>query len=120
MKTIILSIGGILIAVNLLFGMLLSVYGSFNMWFNTIVIAATTIMLYLVQTLSLKDAFRISLTVLLPITGCIKLLLGLVSPEHVEDNWCVICCVVITICEVVMLMAVHKVSHLSLKAGNAT
>lgn len=110
MKSTILSIGGILIVTNLLFGLLISAYSSFNMWFNTIMIAITTILLFLVQTITLKDAFKVSLTILLPITGVVKLLLGFVSPEHFEDNWCVICCVLLAIFEIIMILVVNKVS----------
>ena len=110
MKSTILSIGGILIAVNLLFGLLLSAYAPFNMWFNTIVIAVTTIMLFLVQVISLKDAFKVSLTILLPISFFIKIVMGCLSPERIEDNWCVIVCLLITLVEALMIMVVSRTS----------
>lgn len=110
MKSTILSIGGILIAVNLLFGLLLSAYAPFNMWFNTIVIAVTTIMLFLIQVISLKDAFKVSLTILLPISFFIKLVMGCLSPERIEDNWCVIVCLLITLVEALIIMVVSRTS----------
>ncbi|MCQ2245408.1 MAG: hypothetical protein MJZ69_01305 [Bacteroidaceae bacterium] len=110
MKSTILSIGGILIVTNVLFGILLSAYGIFNMWFNTIMIAITTIMLFLVQANSLKDAFKVSLTILLPISCFMKFVLGCISPERLEDNWCVIVCMFITIVEVLMIMIISKTS----------
>lgn len=110
MKSTILSIGGILIAVNLFLGMLLSAYGSFNMWFNTIVIAVSTVMLFLVQVMILKDAFKVSLTILLPISCLIKLILGCLSPDRIEDNWCVIVCLLFTIAEILMIIVVSRTS----------
>lgn len=110
MKSTILSIGGILIAVNLFLGMLLSAYGSFNMWFNTIVIAVSTVMLFLVQVMKLKDAFKVSLTILLPISCFIKLIFGCISPNRIEDNWCIVVCVIGTIAEILMIMIFSRTS----------
>lgn len=105
-----LIIGGLIITVNILFGVLLSAYSPYNMWFNTAMIAITTIMLYLVQSVHLKDAFKVSLTILLPISGFLKFLLGLFAPSRFEDNWCVIVCTLITVFEIIVLLAVLKTS----------
>ena len=110
MKSTILSVGAVLIAVNLLFGLLLSAYDPFNMWFNTTIIVITVVLLLLVQTLQFKDALKVSLTILLPISCLIKLLLGSFAPEHFEDNWCVIICGLITIIEILMIIIVNKIS----------
>lgn len=110
MKSISLIVGGILVAVNLLFGLLLSSYSSFNMWFTTVVLILTTAFVYVVNTTCISDAAKVAFSILLPLSGGIKLVLGIVSPEQIEDNWCVIGCVVLTVIEIVMIIAYRKVA----------
>lgn len=110
MKSIILSIGGILFVANLLFGLLLSVYAPFNMWYNTIVITISTVMILLVQTITIKEAYKVSLSISLPISCFIKLILGCLSPERIEDNWCIIICLLVTIVEVLLIIIVSRTS----------
>lgn len=110
MKSISLIVGGILVAVNLLFGLLLSSYSSFNMWFTTVVLILTTIFVYVVNATRINDAAKVAFSILLPLSGGIKLVLGIVSPERIEDNWCVIGCVVLTGIEIVMIVAYRKVA----------
>ena len=110
MKNLILIIGTILIATNILAGWLLSCYSSFNMWFATVVILITSALLYCVHISHIKDAFKVSLTILLPIMGLIKLLLGVFSPNHIQDNWCVIVCIIISLLEILILVIIDKTS----------
>lgn len=110
MKSISLIVGGILVAVNLLFGLLLSSYSSFNMWFITVVLILTTAFVYVVNATRISEAAKVAFSILLPLSGGIKLVLGIVSPERIEDNWCVIGCVVLTVIEIVMIVAYRKVA----------
>lgn len=109
MKNLTLTIGCILIAMNLVVGLLLSSYDSFNMWFNTVIMIVTTAMIYCINTVSLKDAVKASMTILCSISGFVKLILGAIAPEHLEDNWCVIVCVFITVFELILLLIYNKV-----------
>lgn len=110
MKSISLIVGGILVAVNLLFGLLLSSYSSFNLWFTMVVLILTTAFVYVVNATHISDAAKVAFSILLPLSGGIKLVLGIVSPERIEDNWCVIGCVVLTVIEIVMIVAYRKVA----------
>lgn len=110
MKSISLIVGGILVAVNLLFGLLLSSYSLFNMWFTTVVLILTTIFVYVVNATRISDAAKVSFSILLPLAGIIKLVMAIASPERIEDNWCVIGCVILTVIEIVMIVAYRKVA----------
>lgn len=80
------------------------------MWFTTVVLILTTMLVYLVSVIRISSAAKVSFSILLPLSGGIKLVLGIVSPERIEDNWCVIGCVVLTVIEIVMIVAYRKVA----------
>ena len=79
-------IAAILLAVNLLAGMLLSAYEPFNICFTSIVIIVTTVLICLLDTIRLKTAFAISLCALFLVGGFAGFVLGCVSPSQIEDN----------------------------------
>ena len=111
MKSTILIIGGLLIVVNILFGLMLTVYAPFNMWMNTAIIAVTTALMFIVNALQIKDAFKVALTIFLPISGLVKLILCFFSPERLVDNWCVIVLVIITVIETITCFIMYKTSQ---------
>ena len=110
MKNITLIAGIILLVVNLLFGSILSSYPSFNMWLNCGVIVATTALLYLLRTITLKDGFYISLYMLFGILGFIAFILGLYAPQQYTDNWYLITIILIVAFEAIVLSVTHIVS----------
>lgn len=105
MKTKILTISGIMIATNLLIGLLLSVYSAFNLLFTTVMLLLSAVLVYTVNSIRVSDAIKVSFTLLLCLSGFIKFALGLFAPEYLQDNWCLIACVVITVFEFIMLVA---------------
>lgn len=90
MKKLTIIIATILLAVNLLAGLLLSAYEPFNICFTSIVIIATTILICLLDTIRLKTAFAISLSGLFLVGGLAGFILGCVSPSQIQDNGCII------------------------------
>ena len=86
MKNITLTIGGALLLVNLLIGLLLSVYPLFNICFISMVIIITTLLLYLICSVKLKDGFIIGLYVLISFLGFVELILGIMSYDSIQDN----------------------------------
>ena len=111
MKSTILTIGGILVAVNLMFGLLLSSYNAFNVGFTTVALILTITLIYVVHTVRLSDAAKVAFTILLPVSGFFKFVLGIISPARIEDNWCMIGCVLLTVIEVVIVFCYHKLHH---------
>jgi hypothetical protein len=110
MKNITLIIGIILFLANLLFGLILSAYPTFNMGLNCGVIAATTALLYTLRVITLKDGFYISLSMLFGMFGFIEFILGLFAPQQFENNWYLIAIILIVVIEAVILTVTHIVS----------
>lgn len=110
MKSITLIIGSILIVTNLLFGLLLSSYSAFNLYFTTGVLILTTALVYTVHSTRLSDATKVAFTILLPLLGFFKLILGIIAPEHIQDNWCLIACIILTVFELIMLFTYSKIT----------
>lgn len=108
MKSITLIIGGILIVVNLILGLLLSSYNSFNVGFTTVALIMTTALIYVVHAVRMSDAAKVAFTILLPVSGFVKLVLGIISPVRIEDNWCVIGSVLLTVIELVIVFCYYK------------
>ena len=81
------------------------------MWFNTIVLVLTTLFIQIVHSVKLLDAVKVSLTILFVVSGLLKLLLGTIAPEHIQNNWCVIVCMLLSVFEIIMTLIYHKVSH---------
>ena len=110
MKNITLITGIIILTSNLLFGSILSSYPTFNMWLNCGVIAVTTVLLYLIGQITLKDGFKISLTFLFGFLGFIEFILGLFTPQRYTDNWYLITIILILVFEAIILTLTHITS----------
>lgn len=110
MKNTTLIIGVILLAANLLFGSILSFYPTFNMLLNCGVIAATTLLLYSLRCITLKDGFYISLSMLFGIFGIIEFILGLFAPQRYENNWYLIAIILIVVIKAIILTITNIIS----------
>ena len=108
MKSKIIAVGGALIAMNLLIGLLLSFYGAFNLWFSTLVLLLGTALVYGVNSIRINDAAKVSLIMLFTISCFVKFILGLIAPKQLQNNWCLVACIVITAFEVLILVVYHK------------
>lgn len=111
MKKLTVIIAAILLAVNLLAGLLLSAYEPFNICFTSIVIIATTILICLLDTIRLKTAFAISLSGLFLVGGLAGFILGCVSPSQIEDNGCIIAAVLGFAVEIAILLICNFTSQ---------
>ncbi len=110
MKTVILTTGAILFAMNGLFGMLLSCYDYFNLIFTSIVIATTTLLLYMICSIQIKDGFIPGLGFIIALFGFIGYILGLVSHDEVQDNVYIIAWIALMAIEVIILIMCHITS----------
>lgn len=111
MKNIIILSCLVLLVVNLLFGAILSFYGGFNVVLSSMVIVATGILLYLTDTIHLKDGYKISLMLLFTIAGALELILSLFAPNQVVDNWWLILVIGLLAVEVIILIITNTVSN---------
>ena len=99
MKKGLLIFGIILLISNILIGLIVSSYETFNVCLTSVVIIATTLLLGWLSASNLKDAFKISLTVLFSFLGLVEFVLGLVAPSQFEDNWYLVVIIVLIIIE---------------------
>lgn len=86
MKNNILLIGVVLTFLNTIIGIVLSDYSNFNMVFADVSILATSGLVYYLFHSSFADGFKIGFTVLFAITGLIRFVCSILSPEHFLDN----------------------------------
>lgn len=113
MKNLILVIGIICFVANLLLGLIISSYSPFNIWLNSSVIAINTGLMYAIATSSVKDGFKISLSILFPLCGLIEYFLGLFATNTFENNWFLIIAVIILFIESILYAIVYGISHIN-------
>lgn len=110
MKKITLIIGGILLLTNILTGLVITSYQSFNVFVTSIVIITTTFLVYLLKCLALKDAFYISLTTIFSIIGLTAFSLGIFTPQRFVNNWYLIVIFLLMAFEGITLLIVNQIS----------
>ncbi len=115
MKKIILLSGLVLLLMNLLFGLIISFFDGFNVMISSIVIVITTLLLYLITIIQLKDGYKISLSLLFLITGVIEYALSLFAPCQIVNNWWLIIIILVITLEVIILVVTNTITK---KANN--
>lgn len=109
-KTILFATLAVL-AVNILAGLLLSGYHTFNVLATSLVIALTTTLMYITECITMKDAFRVSLPFAFAFLGLVIFLLMLFSKPQLQDNWHVIISLIIFLVEVIVVNVTHRISR---------
>lgn len=112
MKNVTLISGVILLIVNLLLGLVISAYDSFNVGVNCCVIALTTVLVYSLKVIRLKDAFVASFTILFFLMGLVEFVLGLFAGSKLEDNWWLALIIISMAFELIALLIATTVSKL--------
>lgn len=110
MRKITFAIGGTLFLTNLIIGLLVTAYAPFNLGFTSTVIVVTTYLLYLTESLNLKDGFVIGLYSLYLFLGFVELILGIVSKDSIQDNFCVVVAIILLALQIISLVACKVVS----------
>ena len=109
-KTILFATLAVLF-VNILAGLLLSSYHTFNMLATSLVIVFTTTLMYITESITMKDAFRVSLPFAFAFLGLVMFLLMLFSKPQLQDNWHVIISLIIFLVEVIVVNVTHRISR---------
>ncbi len=104
-------IGGLALLFNVLLGLLLSHYDYFNMGVNCGIIALNTALLFCVYAFNLRNAFRISFSFLFVLLSIIEIVLGCVMPPKLQDNGCMIACIVLIFFEIILLIVTYFLSN---------
>ncbi len=102
----ILSVGALLLSINIIVGLLLSAYPFFNVCLNSIIIIVFTLMLLSLHKINLRDAFKVSLTFVIAFVGMIEYIIGFLSKSEFADNYVIITDVILcTICVLLIMIA---------------
>lgn len=109
-KTILFATLAVLV-VNILAGLLLSGYHTFNVLATSLVIVLTTTLMYITECITMKDAFRVSLPFVFAFLGLVMFLLMLFSKSQLQDNWRVIVSLIIILVEVIVVYVTHRISR---------
>ena len=110
MKNLTLIIGGIALTLNLLFGFLLSGFEPFNVGFTSIVIVLTTLLIFLLRIVPMKDGYVIGLGFLFLLLGIVEYILGLVSQLEITDNGYVIASIILLAFQTGILLICSSIS----------
>ena len=86
MKNSPLVLGGLLVIINTLAGLVLSSYNPFNIVMGDVSVILSTALIYGTYRSSMVDGFKIGFTVLFAITGLVRFICSVVSPEQLKDN----------------------------------
>jgi hypothetical protein len=111
MKRLIILTTIILLAVNGLLGLILTVYLPANIYLNSAVILLSGIVLWMVSSTHLKDAFKISLTSLFAVVGGIEYILGFFAPSEWSNNWFAILVIVVLAIEIIIVLLTNFVTN---------
>jgi CDP-diglyceride synthetase len=87
MKNNFLVIGGLLVLINTATGLVFSSYDQFNLIFTDFSIILTTLSIWLAYKIQMSDGFKIGFTLLFAITGLLRFIFALLSPDQIKDNF---------------------------------
>ena len=110
MKKIIILSSCVLLVANLLLGAIISYYGGYNLAVSSVVIVATCLLLYLTDTIHLKDGYKISMLFLFTFVGVLEFIFSLVAPNRFTDNWWLVLVIGLIAIEVILLVITNSVS----------
>ena len=111
MKRIIILSCTVLLIANLLCGAILSFYSGCSVAVSCAVIVVTGILLYLTDTINLKDGYKFSLMLLFTIAGALEFIFSLIAPNRITNNWWLILVIALMSAEVIMLIITNSVSN---------
>lgn len=111
MNKIIIYVSLTILAANILLGTILSCFDTLNVVLSSCVIVITALLLYMISVITLKDAFKVSLTLLFSLIGFVEYLLAVFAPSHVKDNFSLIIVIVLAALQVSLLVITNVVSN---------
>ena len=107
----ILIIGCLSLVFNILLGLLLSHYDYFNMSVNCGVIVLNTALLLSLYRLNMRDAFRISFSLLISLLTIVEIILGCLMPQQLQDNGYLIALIVLLFFEIALIVITNILSN---------
>jgi hypothetical protein len=110
MRQLIITLGAIFLLVNLAFGLALKSFETFNLVFSSGVIVATTIIFFLVDSIKMKDAFKVSLFLINGVCGLIEYVIALIAERDIPNNWYYVVLIVILAFQLILITTTNITS----------
>ena len=110
MKQTIIILGFLLLAMNLIAGLILSSYQWVNIGLTSVVIGLTTCLMLMASRKSIKDGFKPALILLYIIVGTLQFILLASMPATVTDNWYLITALLLLVVEVIAFIISNQLS----------
>lgn len=111
MRILIIIISSILILFNVLAGIILKEYLLENYIIaSSCVILINAILLLLVSNSEMKDAFKVSYSLLFPFLGLVEFILAVLAPNTWEDNIYFVFIMGIIVLQLIMFFAANKIT----------
>jgi hypothetical protein len=86
MKNSFLLLGGLLVLINSTVGLVFESYNTFNMAMADVSIMLSIGLIYGAYNSAMADGFKIGFTVLFAVSGLIRFICSVVSPEQFKNN----------------------------------
>lgn len=74
-------------------------------------IVLTMLLLYMTNTITLKDGFKVSLTILFTLVGVLQYFIACLMPQQMEDNWGLITITILVAVEILILIVANVISN---------
>lgn len=110
MRILIIIISSILILFNVLAGIIFKEYLLENYIASSCVILINAILLLLVSNSEMKDAFKVSYSLLFPFLGLVEFILAVLAPNTWEDNIYFVFIMGIIVLQLIMFFAANKIT----------
>ena len=88
--------------VNIIAGLVLSIYPLVNMLYTSVAIIVNTLLVVMLFALGAERSHRLSLGMLFLLAGIIAFVSGMIAPSGVKDNWWIILFAIFTAIEVIL------------------
>ena len=111
MKSLAPLIGLILIIINISVCLIFSGYEWLNAILSSVIILVNVLLVLWINSMGLKDGFRISLDLLIPFMGLIAFFCVACSAPQIEDNGGIIAAICITAFQAILILICRAVSN---------
>lgn len=111
MKKIFLVAGFILVVINSFTSLVFEGYEMHSMLFANFSLVTTTVLYYLVYTLSISDGFKIGYSLIFGISGLAKFICAVFSFSTIENNLFLLLFIAIVLVECLLLYISHIMSN---------
>lgn len=115
MKKTIIALIGLMILATFILSYIIEAYSTQAMIQSCFVLLAGGLIILLVQTIKLSDAYRYSLTTLFSIATIGEWAASFFAPDKVVNSWFLILTIVIFVIEVILLVASKSISNNNFK-----